>query len=60
MAAWPIKGDGKMRRQIAGVLCSPALGAIAISPLSLAIAPEKTAKACVKKWQADKGAQAAG
>jgi hypothetical protein len=47
-----MEGDGKMRRQIAAVLCSAALGAIAVSSSSLAIAPRKTAKACVE--EADK------
>jgi hypothetical protein len=47
-----IEGDGKMRRQIAAVLCSAALGVIALSPL--AIAQQKTAKACAEEWQADK------
>jgi hypothetical protein len=41
-----------MRRQIAAVVCSAALGAIALS--SLAIAQQKTARACVEERQADK------
>ncbi len=41
-----------MRRQIAAALCSAALGVIAVSPL--AIAQQKTAKACVEERQADK------
>src|SRR5262245_6405225 len=41
-----------MRRQIAAALCSAALGVIAVS--SLAIAQQKTAKACVEERQADK------
>jgi hypothetical protein len=43
-----------MRRYIAAALCSAALGAIAVSASSLAIAQQKTAKACVKGQQADK------
>jgi len=46
-----------MRRQIAAALCSAALGVIAVS--SLAIAQQKTAKACVVEWQADKTANQA-
>jgi len=38
-----------MRRQIAAVLCAAALGAIAVSSSSLAIAQRKTAKACVEE-----------
>jgi hypothetical protein len=45
-----------MRRHIAAALCSAALGAIAVSASSLAIAQQKTAKACVKGWQADTAA----
>jgi hypothetical protein len=41
-----------MRRQIAAALCSATLGVTALS--SLAIAQQKTAKACVEGWQADK------
>src|SRR5437899_8761326 len=41
-----------MRRQIAAALCSAALGVIAAS--SLAIAQQKTAKACVEERQAEK------
>jgi hypothetical protein len=41
-----------MRTQIAAALCSAALGVIAVS--SPAIAQQKTAKACVEEWQADK------
>jgi len=48
------QGDGKMRRQIAAALCVAALGAIALSSASLAIAQKKTAKACAEEWQADK------
>jgi hypothetical protein len=48
-----------MRRHIAAVLCSAALGAIAVSASSLAIAQQKTAKACVGGWQADKAANQA-
>jgi hypothetical protein len=43
-----------MRRQIAAALCVAALGVIALSSASLAIAQQKTAKACAEKWQADK------
>ena len=43
-----------MRRQIAAALCSAALGVIAVSSSSPAIAQQKTAKACVEEWQADK------
>jgi hypothetical protein len=48
-----------MRRHIAAALCSAALGAIAVSASSLAIAQQKTAKACVERWQADKAANRA-
>jgi hypothetical protein len=48
-----------MRRQIATALCSAALGVIALSPSSLAIAQQKTAKACAEEWQADKTANLA-
>jgi hypothetical protein len=48
-----------MRRHIAAVLCGAALGAIAVSASSLAIAQQKTTKACVKAWQADKAANRA-
>jgi len=40
---WSIEGDGKMRRQIAAVLCSAALGAIALSSLAGA-GPGKAAR----------------
>jgi len=43
-----------MRRQIATALCSAALGAIALSASSLAVAQQKTAKVCAEEWQADK------
>jgi hypothetical protein len=43
-----------MRSRIAAALCLAALGASAIFASSLAIAQQKTARACVKKWQADK------
>jgi len=43
-----------MRRQIAAALCVAALGVIALSSASLAIAQQKTAKACAEEWQADK------
>jgi hypothetical protein len=45
-----------MKRQVVAAVCSAALGAIAVSTSSLAIAEQKTAKACVKQWQADKAA----
>jgi hypothetical protein len=45
-----------MRRHIAGALYAAALGAIAVSASSLAVAQQKTAAACVKGWQADKAA----
>src|SRR5260221_142185 len=48
------QGDGKMRRQIAAALYLAALGVIALSSASLAIAQQKTAKACAEEWQADK------
>jgi hypothetical protein len=48
-----------MRTHIAAALCSAALGAIAVSASSLAIAQQKTAKACVTAWQADKAANRA-
>jgi hypothetical protein len=41
-----------MRRLIAAALCSAVLGVIALS--SLALAQQKTAKACADEWQADK------
>ena len=43
-----------MRRQIAAVLCSAVLGFMASS--SLAIAQQKTAKACLGEWRANKAA----
>ena len=43
-----------MRRQIAAALCVAAWGVIALSSASLAIAQQKTAKACAEEWQADK------
>src|SRR5258708_23926548 len=46
-----------MRRQIAVVMCSAALGFMA-SP-SLAIAQQKTAKACQEEWRANKAANQA-
>jgi hypothetical protein len=45
-----------MRRHIMAALCAAALGAVAVSASSLAIAQQKTAKACVREWQADKAA----
>jgi len=48
-----------MRRQIAAALCVAALGVIALSAASLAIAQQKTAKACAEEWQADKTANRA-
>jgi hypothetical protein len=48
-----------MRRHIAAALCSAALGIIAVSASSLAIAQQKTAKACVEGGQADKAANQA-
>jgi hypothetical protein len=48
-----------MRRHIAAALCSAALGAIAVSASSLAIAQQKTAEACLKGWQADNAANQA-
>ncbi len=48
-----------MRRHLAAALCSAALGVIAVSASSLAIAQQKTAKACVKGGQADKAANQA-
>jgi hypothetical protein len=48
-----------MRRQIAAALCVAALGVIALSSASLAIAQQKTAKACAEEWQADKAANQA-
>jgi hypothetical protein len=41
-----------MRRQIAAALCSAVLGFMASS--SLAVAQQKTAKACLEEWQANK------
>jgi hypothetical protein len=41
-----------MRRQIAAALCSAILGFMASS--SLVIAEQKTAKACLEEWRADK------
>jgi hypothetical protein len=48
-----------MGRQIATALCLAALGAIALSSSSLAIAQQRTAKACAEEWQADKTANQA-
>src|SRR5262249_48701695 len=42
-----------MRRQIAAAMCSAVLGLIASS--SLAIAQQKTAKACLQEWRANRG-----
>jgi hypothetical protein len=47
-----ISGDGKMRRQIAAAFCSAVLAFMASS--SLAIAQQKTAKACLKEWRTNK------
>ena len=57
-----IEGDGDMRRRIAAalcsaVLCSAILGFMA-SP-ALAIAQQKTAKACLEEWQANTAAKQA-
>ena len=41
-----------MRRQIAAAMCLAALGVIPVS--SLAIAQQRSAKACAEEWQADK------
>jgi len=46
-----------MRRQITAVLCSAVLGLMASSPL--AIAQQKTAKACQEEWRANKAANQA-
>src|ERR1700726_3350585 len=46
-----------MRMQIAAVLCSAVLGFMASS--SLAIAQQKTAKACLEEWRANKAANQA-
>ena len=46
-----------MRRQIAAVLCSAVLGFMASS--SPAIAQQKTAKACLEEWRANKAANQA-
>ena len=46
-----------MRRQIAAALCSAVLGFIASS--SPAIAQQKTAKACLEEWRANKAANQA-
>jgi hypothetical protein len=46
-----------MRRQIAAALCSAVLGFIASS--SPAIAQQKTAKACLEEWRANKAANRA-
>jgi hypothetical protein len=46
-------GGGKMRKQIAACVCSVALGLMALS--TLAIAQQKTAKACLDEWRANKG-----
>src|SRR5882762_8817236 len=43
-----------MKRQIAAALCSAVLGFMASS--SLAIAQQKTAKACLEEWRANKAA----
>jgi hypothetical protein len=44
-----------MRRQIAAALCSAALGFTA--PSSFAIAQQKSAKACLEEWRANKAAK---
>src|SRR5690349_4740560 len=54
-----IWGREKMKRQIAAVLCSAALGAIAVPASSLAVAQQKSTKACAEEWQADKTANQA-
>jgi hypothetical protein len=41
-----------MKRQVVAVLCSAILGFMA--SFSLAIAQQKTAKACLKEWRANK------
>jgi hypothetical protein len=46
-----------MRRQIAAALCSAVLGFMASA--SLAIAQQKTAKACLEEWRANKAANQA-
>jgi hypothetical protein len=48
-----------MRRHIAAALCTVALGIIALSSVSLAIAQQKTAKACTAEWKAGKTANQA-
>jgi hypothetical protein len=48
-----------MRSRIAAALCSVALGAIAVSASSPAVAQQKTAKSCVEKWRAGKAANRA-
>src|SRR6266853_3012836 len=56
-AALVRKGEGMMKRQIAAVMCSAVLGFMASS--SLAVAQQKTAKACQEEWRANKAANQA-
>src|SRR5271167_3517314 len=52
-----LTGDGKMRRQIAAVMCSAVLGFMTLS--SHAMAQQKTVKACQAEWRANKAANQA-
>ena len=54
-----LKGEDKVRRQIAAIMCSAVLGFMTLS--SNAIAQQKTVKACQEEWRANKAAnQASG
>jgi hypothetical protein len=52
-----LKGNDKMRRQIAVVMCSAIFGLMMLS--SHAIAQQKTAKECREEWKANKAANQA-
>ncbi len=52
-----LKGDDKMKRKIAIVICAAVFGLVTLS--SHAIAQQKTAKACREEWQANKAANQA-
>jgi hypothetical protein len=57
-----IEGDGNIRRRIAAALCSAVLCAAVlgfVASSSLAIARQKTAKACLEEWQANTAAKQA-
>jgi hypothetical protein len=57
-----IDGDGKMKRQIAAAVCCMVLGSAGLGVLvssTLAIAQQKTAKACLETWRANRAANEA-